>query len=195
MTQWSSPEGGRERGPVGLVRAWVAVVTRPRRFFRTAIAPGDQGPGVVFLAVVVGIATASRLTLSADVRPPETGSPALTAIVVVGAMALLVAPTALHLVAALQTVILVALVDERAGVSETVQVLAYASAPCVLVGVPVPAVRLGCAVYGAVLLAIGIAEVHEVSVPRAAALAAVPAVIAFGFLFGGYDAATALGVV
>jgi hypothetical protein len=192
MTQWSSPDGGRERGPLGLARAWVAVLTRPRQFFRTAIAPGDQGPGVVFLVVVVGIATASLLALSPDVRPPQTGAPVLTPIVVVGAVALLVAPTALHLVAAVQTVILAALVDDRGGVSETVQVLAYACAPCVFVGIPVPAVRVACTAYGAVLLALGVAEVHDVSLPAAIALTAVPGAITFGYLFRGFGAAQAL---
>jgi len=47
----------------------------------------------------------------------------LTAVFVLLLLAVVGAPAALHLVSAIQTVILMLLVDDRAGVSETVQVI------------------------------------------------------------------------
>jgi hypothetical protein len=85
-------------------------------------------------------------------------------------------------------------VRDRAGVSETVQLLAYAAAPCVLAGFPFPALRAVCAAYGTVLLVVGISEVHRTSLPRAAVAAVVPAAIVFGGGFGGTAAViTVLG--
>jgi hypothetical protein len=111
---------------------------------------------------------------------------------VVLAVVVVVAPATLHLVSALQTVLLMLSVPERAGVSETVQVVAYATAPCALAGLPSPTLRAACTLYGAALLAVGVAEVHGTSVPRAALAAAVPAALVFGAGFGG---SAALGVV
>jgi len=104
----------------------------------------------------------------------------------------LVAPAGVHLTAALQTVILIGTVEDRAGVSETVQVLCYATAPCVLVGLANPWVTGAVAVWGAALFVVGVSEVH--SVPRATALAvaAVPAALAFGYGFGGFEALAAV---
>jgi hypothetical protein len=119
-----------------------------------------------------------------------SGRPAASTLLFLSVAVVLVAPAALHLVAALQTLLLMTVVDDRAGVSETVQVLAYAAAPCALAGIPVPAVRVAATAYAAVLLAVGLAEVHDVSLPRAAAVAAVPAALAFGYGFGGFAAFT-----
>ncbi len=61
MTQWvENPTGGRDRGPTALVRAWVEILRRPRRVFRTGVAPGDQAPGLVFAATVVLFEEVSR---------------------------------------------------------------------------------------------------------------------------------------
>jgi hypothetical protein len=120
--------------------------------------------------------------------PTLGGGPAVSAIVGLAFVALLVAPAALHLTAALQTVLLILLVRERAGVSETVQVLAYATAPCVLAGIPIPGLRLVCAAYGAALLALGVGEVHGTSLTRAVVVTAVPSALVFGYGFGGFGA-------
>jgi hypothetical protein len=76
-------------------------------------------------------------------------------------------------------------VKERGGVSETVQTIAYATAPCVFAGVPIPGLRVVCALYGAGLLAIGISEIHRTSLLRAAVVSAIPSLFVFGYGFGG----------
>jgi hypothetical protein len=174
------------------VRAWFEVCTRPRRFFRTGIAPGDQAPGLVFAAAVVAVAVATRFLLVPASYPVVGGRPVASGVLWLALLVVLAAPAVLHLTAALQTLVLLASVEERAGVSETVQVIGYATAPCVLVGVPIPAIQAVCCGYGAFLLAVGIAEVHEVSLPQGLVLAAVPAALVFGYAFGGFGAADAL---
>ena len=222
MTQWvEDPTGGRDRGPRAVARAWFEVLVRPRRFFRAAVAPGDQAPGLVFAMAVVFAASVLRLALTGETLfgtayPVLGGRPLLSIALVLGVIVALVAPLYLHLVAALLTALLIPFADERAGVSETVQVLGYAAAPCVVVGlplpdagaaaacdavagipclvpgIPLPAVHAVAAGYGAVVLAIGVSEVHRVSLARAAALSTLPAAIAFGYGFRGFDAVATL---
>lgn len=189
MTTWVEESGGgRGRGPGALLRAWVEVLVRPRRFFRHAIAPGDQAPGLSFAMSVVAIEEASRLALVPGAVPSVVGGRVVSAVLVVGLATLLVTPLALHLVAALQTLLLRPLVADRAGVSETVQVVAYATAPCVLAGVPVPPLRVACAIYGGGLLVVGLAIVHRTSVARGVAAGVVPAALVFGYGFRGFGA-------
>lgn len=200
MTTWvERPEGGRDRGPRGIIRAWVEVLVNPRRFFRNGVAPGDQAPGLVFGVLVAVAYTVTRVAAEPGPVTLVTRTPggeefvqAVPDALVVLAVAVVVAPATLHLVSALQTVLLMLVVRDRAGVSETVQVVAYAAAPCVLAGLPFPALRAACAVYGTVLLVVGIAEVHRASLPRAAVVAAVPAAIVFGGGFGGTAAVLAV---
>jgi hypothetical protein len=116
----------------------------------------------------------------------------VSALLVLVAAGLIVAPATLHLTAALQTILLMIAVRDRAGVSETVQVLAYATAPCALAGIPVPGVRVACAAYGFVLLIVGMSVVHDVSVTRAALVVAVPGIVVFGYAFGGLFALEAV---
>ena len=195
MTTWiEEPRGGRDRGPRALARAWVEVLLRPHRFFRAGVAPGDQAPGLTFAMTVVLVEEASRLALSPGAIPAVAGGRLLSAVLVVAVAVLVVTPAALHLLAAVQTLPLLVLAHDRAGVSETVQVLAYASAPCVLAGVPLPGVRVAATAYGTVLLAIGLGTVHGLGRRRAALAAAVPAALLFGYGFRGFDAlATLLG--
>jgi len=193
MTTWiEEPHGGRDRGPVALARAWVEVLVRPGRIFRAAVAPGDQAPGLTFAMAVVLVEEATRLALSPTAIPALTGSPHLSAALTVAVAVLIVTPAALHLVAAIQTLPLLALADERAGISETVQVVAYATAPCALAGVPIPEVRILVTAYGAVLLVDGLATVHGISERRAWLAAAVPAAIVFGYGFRGFAAVATL---
>jgi hypothetical protein len=98
----------------------------------------------------------------------------------------------MHLLGALQTVLLMATVKNRAGVSETVQTIAYAAAPCVLAGYPSPVLRVVCAGYGAVLLVVGLSVIHRTSLFRATVAGALPATLLFGYGFGGITAATTL---
>lgn len=186
VTTWvDEPGGGRARGPRGLARAWVEVLVRPRRFFRHGVAAGDQAPGLSFAMVVVAVEEATRLALVPGAVPALAGGRLPAALLVVGLATVLVAPLGLHLVAGLQTLVLRALVAERAGVGQTVQVVAYATAPCALSGVPWPALRFACAAYGTWLLVVGLAVVHGTSRWRAAAAAVVPAAIVFWYGFRG----------
>lgn len=192
MTRWVTPgRRGRERGPAALLRAWVGVQARPRRFFRAAVAPGDQVPGLTFAVAVAAVAVATRAAL-VPLPAVFPGRPLASGLFVVGALVVLVAPLALHLAAAVETVALLALAPDRGGVSETVQVVGYATAPCALAGLPFPAVQLACGLYGAALLAVGTSEVHAVSLPRAALAAVLPAALVFGYGYRGFAAAATL---
>lgn len=193
MTRWvEATAGGRERGPAGLAKAWLEVLLWPHRFFRNGIETGDQAPGLTFVMAVVAIEEASRFLLVADAVPSAAGGRVSSGAVALTAAVLIVAPASLHLLSALQTVLLLISVSDRGGVSETVQVLGYATAPCVLAGIPVPALRVAVAGYGAGLYLVGLAIVHEISVPKAVALGAIPAAIAFGYGFRGFLAARTL---
>jgi hypothetical protein len=174
----------------------VEVLANPRRFFRNGVAPGDQAPGLVFGVLVALCFVAGRLltgdAVVTDDLPFAGGAGALSTLFVFLVVALVIAPATLHLLAALQTLLLVLFVPDRAGVSETVQVIAYAAAPCVLAGVPYAPLRLAVALYGAALLAVGVAVVHETSVSRAALVTAVPSALLFGYVFRGFAAGAAI---
>jgi len=204
VTQWvENPTGGRDRGPLAVVRAWVEVLTRPRRFFRTGVAPGDQAPGLVFAALVVLVEEASRYAV---VRLAERGvlatggfdypaiagfSPGIMLLATLAAM-VFVAPATVHLTAAIQTLLLVPTAPDRGGISETVQVMCYAMAPCVLAGVPAPEVRVLVAAWGAGLYVVGTSVLHSLRLPVAALVGAVPAAILFGYGFRGFHAGAVL---
>ncbi len=189
MTQWiEQSTGGRDRGPRAVVRAWVEVLTRPRRFFSHAVAPGDQAPGLTFAICVVLGALFVRLVTAPESYPTLAGQRALSVTLVIGLVGLLVAPLTLHLVAALQTLFLIPFASDRGGISETVQVIGYAAAPGLLAGLPVPEIQAAAALYGTVLLVVGVSVVHRVSLTRAGLLAAAPAYVVFGVGFGGADA-------
>lgn len=196
VTQWvENPAGGRDRGPAAVARAWVEVLIRPRRFFAAGVAPGDQAPGMVFASVVATVYVAGRFAFVPASRPLVAGRPALSLVLALALVALALAPLALHLAAAITTLTLRPLVAERAGVGETVQVIAYASAPCVFAALPFPAVRLAAALYGYALLTVGLAVVHETSLARAALAGLLPGLLVFGYAFGGLYALEALAGV
>ncbi|ATW89919.1 hypothetical protein halTADL_3217 [Halohasta litchfieldiae] len=204
MTTWvETPRGGRDRGPTGLVRAWGEVLRRPRRFFANGVAPGDQAPGLSFAIVVALIYVGGLLAVQPERLlgegriPIMADSLGLTAVFVLLLLAVVVAPAALHLVSAIQTVILMLLVDDRAGVSETVQIIGYATAPCVFAWVPIPGVAALCGLYATGLLIVGLAVVHRTTSLRAAVAGMLPAILVFGVGFGAIRAgqAVAAGVV
>lgn len=202
MTQWvEDPTGGRERGPRGLARAWVEVLRRPRRFFANGVAPGDQAPGLTFAVVVAAGHVSGRLLLAPGSLPgyervaAATGSVYLSAVVLAGVACFLVAPLVLHLAAALATLSLLPVADERAGVGETVQVVAYAAAPAVFGAVPITEVQLAVALWGSALLVVGLAVVHGISVARALLAGLVPAAFVFGLVIGGFGALEAVAGV
>jgi hypothetical protein len=204
VTQWvEQTGGGRDRGPVALLRAWVEVLRSPRRFFGAAIAPGDQAPGLIFASMVVLVEEASRflvvelasrgLLSTGPFTYPAIGdfSPGIAVLALLGII-VFVTPGTIHLTAALQTLLLQRVAPERGGVSETVQVMCYAMAPCVLAGLPSPALRVAVTAWGAGLYIVGSTVVHELDVGRAALVGAVPAAILFGYGFRGFAAVEAL---
>lgn len=191
MTRWIDSGAGRGRGPRALVRAWVGVLLGTRRFFRSSVAAGDQVPGLTFAVV----AATPAVLVRAAVEPVPTafpGLPVVSRLFAATAVLLLVVPVGLHLVAAVETVALVALAPDRGGVSETVQVIGYATAPCALAGPPIPGLRLACALYGGALLVVGTSEVHGVGPVRALLVAALPGALVFGYGYGGFEAAATL---
>ena len=193
MTTWvENPTGGRDRGPRGLARAWIEVLVRPRQFFHNGVAPGDQAPGLVFAVAVAVVYTVGLFAFVPARIPSFALGPGVSAAIALALVAVVIAPATLHLTAALQTVVLILTVPDRAGVSETVQVVAYAAAPCVIAGVPVPAVRAGCALYAGALLVVGLRAVHGTTTTRAVLAGAIPGTLLFGTAFGGIDAGTAL---
>ncbi|WP_458205501.1 YIP1 family protein [Haladaptatus sp. NG-SE-30] len=193
MTQWvENPTGGRDRGPQAIARAWIEVIVRPRRFFNTGVAPGDQAPGMVFGVLVTLVEVASRMAFGGVAVGDIAGGPLLTKLLALGLVGLFIAPAVLHLTAALQTVLLMIFVPNRAGISETVQVIGYSVAPCLFTGLPIPELRVVCTLYGAVLLAVGVSEIHGTSLFRAAVVTALPSAVVFGYGFRGFGALVAV---
>ncbi|GAB3025688.1 YIP1 family protein [Natronobiforma cellulositropha] len=195
MTKWiENPEGGRDRGPRAMARAWLEVLVRPGRFFRTGVAPGDQAPGLTFFMAVVLVVETTRYLTEPGVYPALGVRFPLEMLFWLGLVVFLVAPLGLHAVAALQTLCLLLTVDDRAGISQTVQVLAYSSAPCVLAGVAVPELRLLCGIYASALLVYGLSIVHGTSLARAAVAGSIPALFLYGYGFRAVAAATEIAV-
>lgn len=204
MTQWvENPTGGRDRGPVAVVRAWAEILTRPRRFFEVGVAPGDQAPGLIFAAGIVLFEEASRyavvtlaergLVSTGPFLYPAIGdfSPGL-AVLALLAVIIFVMPATVHLTAALQTVLLIPFAKDRGGISETVQVLCYAMAPCLLAGLPSPELRVLVTAWGAALYVVGTTVIHDIGWGKAAILGALPAAIVFGYGFRGFHALSLL---
>ena len=58
--------------------------------------------------------------------------------------------------------------------------VAYASSPMALAGPPVPALRIACGAYAAVLLLLGFRTVHGTSWPRTLVAGVPPALLGYG---------------
>lgn len=197
MTQWvEESEGGRDRGLRGITRAWIEVIVRPRRFFEHGVAPADQAPGLVFAVIVVLLFQGTRFVFGVDRVPVIADQFVLSVAFWLAFVAVIVTPVALHLVAALQTLLLAPFAPDRGGVSETVQVIGYATAPCVFAGIPLPPVQVLAVGYGTILLGIGLMVVHRIPARKAVVVGAIPAVIVFLGAFRGVHAIEALaGIV
>lgn len=208
MTSWiDEPAGGRDRGPRGLVRAWVEVLVRPRRFFRNGVGPGDQAPGLTFAVAVALAFTLGWMVSDPGVVPSITSSSTLSAVVVLLVVVALAAPVGLHLTAAVATLSLLFAclerragtgivgrlgVRERGGVSETVQVVAYASAPMAFAGPPVAGLRVACLAYATLLLLLGVRIVHGTTPLRTLVAGLPPAMIGYGVGYRSVSAARSL---
>lgn len=167
---------------------WMWVMVEPTRFFRQQIVTGAQARGLVFAMSIVLVEEASRFVFRPDAIPMITSNPVVSAAIAISIAVVLVTPVALHLITAIQTIILIPIVRDRAAVSETVQVFAYSAAPCVFVGVPVPELRVLAAGYGAYLALIGLRTIHGITMRRAIAVGIIPIVLVFGYGFRGVDA-------
>lgn len=190
MTSWfEDPDGGRARGPRGLARAWVEALIRPRRLFVNGVTRGDQAPALTFAVAVAAAFTLGWIAVDPSVIPGIVESVPLSAVVLFLVVVALGAPVGLHLTAAVATVsVIVASVEfdgglslrDRGGVSETVQVVAYASSPMALAGPPIPVVRVLCGAYATVLLLIGFRTVHGTTPIRTLVAGLPPAVLGYG---------------
>lgn len=191
MTGVADRVGIGDHLPVELARSWLRVLVSPRRFFRERVVSRDQATGLLFAMSVVLIVQSSRAAFGVAVGPGNPSSMAAQAFWIAVAV-LFVTPAALHLLAALQTVLLIPLAPDRGGISETVQLLAYATAPCALAGAPVVEVRALAGLYAGVLLTIGLSEVHRLALGRSVLVGALPAFLGYGLGFRTFDAITAL---
>lgn len=166
----------------------MAVILSPREFYQSGIGQGGQAPSLIFAMSVVVIEESIRLALSPHALPVLGNQWLLSAVLWLGVVTFIATPTLLHLIAGLQTALLVPFVRTRAPMSETVQVLGYATAPCVLVGIPIAELRVGSVVWGGMVLAQGIAVRHDIGLQRALLLTALPAALIFGYGFRGFAA-------
>jgi hypothetical protein len=190
VTSWiDDPVGGRARGPRGLARAWVETLVRPRRLFANGVGPGDQAPALTFAVAVAAAFTLGWLIADPAVVPGIVVSVPVSALVTLLVVIALAAPVGLHLTAAVATVsVILASVEyddglglrERGGVSETVQVVAYASSPMALAGPPIPSLRVACGAYAVVLLLIGFRVVHRTTPLRTLVAGVPPALLGYG---------------
>jgi hypothetical protein len=150
---------------------------------------------LVFAALVVLLEEASRVAVVKLALPtgpfpyPSIGSftPGVTVLALL-AIIIFVVPATVHLTAAIQTLLLVPVADERGGISETVQLMCYSMAPCVLAGLPFPEVRLAVTAWGAGMYILGTSVVHRIRIPVASLVGALPAAILFGYGFRGFAA-------
>jgi hypothetical protein len=192
MTTWVEPEGGRERGLRGLAKSFTQVLVNPVTFFDEAVSPGDQAPGLGFAMAVVLAAAGTRLVLDPADALAFPAADWLRVVLTVALVVMLVTPAAVHALSALQTLALVAVAPSRAGVSQTVQVIAYAAAPCAVAGLGVPAATAAAGLWAFALLVVGTRVVHDVSWLRALLAALAPGVLAFGAGFGAWPAIRSL---
>jgi len=198
VTSWiEEPEGGRARGPRALARAWVEALIRPRRLFANGVGPGDQAPALTFAVAVAAAYALGWILADPSVVPGIVVSLPVSAAILFLLVVVLAAPVGLHLTAAVATLsVILASVEydggvalrDRGGVSETVQVVAYASSPMALAGPPIPALRVACGVYAAVLLLIGFHTVHRTGPIRTLIAGVPPALLGYGI---GYRAVAA----
>ncbi|MFW5917478.1 MAG: YIP1 family protein [Halorubrum sp.] len=190
MTSWiEDPNGGRARGPRGIARAWIETLVRPRRLFANGVAPGNQAPALTFAVAVAAAYTTGWIVTDPTVVPGIVDSVPVSALVLLLVVVAMAAPIGLHLTAAVATLsVALASVEiddgvslrDRGGVSETVQVVAYASSPMALAGPPIPTLRIACGAYAAALLLIGFRTVHGTTPIRTVVAGVPPALLGYG---------------
>ncbi|MFB6186403.1 MAG: YIP1 family protein, partial [Halobacteriaceae archaeon] len=162
---------------------WVGVMQNPRKFFERVIIPGDQAPGLTFAMTVTGIYLLSLVTFRTAPILSNAIQSVLSGVVLIGIFIAIITPLVIHLLAAIQTVLLMVFIADRGSVSETVQLICYAAAPGIFMGIPILLVQIAAGVYGISLYIIGVRVVHNVSFSKAIIVGIVPASILFGYGF------------
>ena len=180
----------RTDGATDMWRLRVRRLLRPHRFFEAVVTANDQAPAVYHIIIIGSITAAVRLWVGPI--PSVGGSALIGAAVWIALTGLFIAPIALHLAAALATVMLMITVPERAGISMTVQVWAYAATPVVLIGLGRPALTVVAIAVAGYLTVVGTAVVHRISMRRALLAAAVPIMVVYGIGLGGFASVTRL---
>ena len=167
---------------------WFTAIVAPWICFTDFITERDQTRAIGFIVLMVVFWQLMTVLLGEPSHPIIGNSPTVSLIVWTVLLALFVAPVAIHLLAFVTTLVLIAVVEERASVSETVQVLAYATAPVVFLPIPVVALQVAIGLYGSFILVYGLRVVHEISIWRALLAGIIPAYLLFGMGFGADDA-------
>ena len=168
---------------------WIVIMFFPWRGFTHRIRPRDQSLGIVFAMLMVGLWAVISLLMGTFSHPVIGGISWLSALIWMSLLVIVVVPVAIHLLAAVATVILIILAPRRQGVSETVQVIAFATAPVPFLGIDLIGVQAVAALYGVGLMWYGMRVVHRMSLERALLVVALPAYILFAM---GFDANVAI---
>ena len=110
-------------------------MSHPKWFFEKKIKSGKQSEGLIFAMAVVMIEEGSRLII-------HTSWTVAYFLISLGVAVLIVTPILLHIVAAIQTLLLRIGAKNRKGIGATVQVIGYSIAPCIFAGFAIPSLRV-----------------------------------------------------
>lgn len=166
------------------LHVWITALLAPWLCFRTYVLDRDQTRAIGFAAVVTVVWLLAGVLAGTVSYPVLGGMPAASLLLWLVLLSLVAVPIGIHLLSFVATLILVATVSERAPVSATVQVVAFAMAPAVFLSIPVVEVQAIVGVYGALLLIYGLRVVHETSFWRALLAGAIPAYLLYALGFG-----------
>lgn len=169
---------------VETVRVWILTLIVPWRVFPNRIRRGEQLRAILFTILVAGAWVAVRVAVDFGSFPVLGNAPELSVLIWALLLAVVVAPIGVHVAAAIATLVLVAVATDRAGVSETVQTVAFAMAPAPAIAVGVAEVQVVAALYGSVLLVYGLWAVHEITLERAVLAGLLPVYLLFVVGFG-----------
>ena len=182
---WEDPE---VPFPANLGLAWWDSLTRPHTFYRRVDWSGPLSrPVLYWLLVWIAAGMVSLLWTPAEFEAAAAALLGENSAIGGEGLRLLsffLTPFAALLTLAAGAVVhhalAVALAPAHRSIHATTRVVSYAAAPVLLLAVPVPGVlgmpwTLACWAWTAALLAAGFREAHEVSTPRALAIALLPA--------------------
>lgn len=189
-----SPNDGRATGAAGGVsllgrslRLWIETLVTPWRVFPDRVRVGDQTRAIIIAILVAGAWVAVRIGAAPGSFPILGGSTAASLLIWALLLSVVVAPLGVHVLAAIATVVLHAVASDRAGVSETVQTVAFATAPAPVIATGVAELQVLAALYGGALLVFGLIRVHRISIERAVLVGVIPAYLMFVVGFGAGD--------